>query len=154
MKTRVHSVIFVCLGNICRSPIAEGVAKKEASKRGMDIKIDSAGTGSWHVGENPCRDSVKIAFKNSVDISSLIARQVTKKDFQDFDMVIALDNSNLKDLKKMGAKDVKKLGEFGFESQDVPDPYFFKGDDEGFKKVYEMIEICVNNLFDTISKQK
>ncbi len=152
MNKNVKSVIFVCLGNICRSPIADGIAKNIVKERKLDIKIDSAGTGDWHVGENPCIDSINIAFLNGVDISLLVSRQVTKEDFDDFDLMIALDSKNMADLENMGAKGIVKLGEFGFDSNDVPDPYFFKGYDEGFKKVYEMIDICVNNLFDKITE--
>lgn len=149
MKKNVKSIIFVCLGNICRSPIAEGIATKVALSKGLDIKVDSAGTGSWHVGENPCKDSIKVAKQNGVDISKLVARQVTKKDFELFDLVIGLDSKNIKNLKDMGASNPIKLGEFGYDGKDVEDPYFFDGF-EGFDKVYEMIDICVNNLFDTI----
>lgn len=143
----MYSVIFVCLGNICRSPIAEGVARKIADERGLDIVIDSAGTGSWHVGESPCQNSITVAGKYGIDISKLRARQVKPEDFEMFDLVIALDESNYNDLKQMGASSLHKLGAFGYENEDVPDPYFFDGY-EGFDRVYEMIEVCVSELFD------
>ena len=142
-----YSVIFVCLGNICRSPIAEGVARKIAQERGLDVTVDSAGTGSWHIGEAPCEHSVAVARKNAVDISMLRARQIKPKDFEVFDLVIALDENNYNDLKRMGATSLYKLGAFGYNDEDVPDPYFFDGY-EGFDKVYEMIEVCVNELFE------
>jgi len=141
----INSIIFVCLGNICRSPIAEGVAKKYASENNLDIIIESAGTGDWHVGEAPCPDSVKIAKMNDVDISKQIARQVTKKDFTKYDLVIGLDSSNISNLKNLGCKSPIKLGDYGYDGADVPDPYFFEGF-EGFDKVFEMIDICVRNL--------
>lgn len=145
----MKSVIFVCLGNICRSPIAEGYARDLALKKGLDIKVDSAGTGSWHIGEAPCDNSIKVAKNHNVDLLDLRARQVTKKDFSDFDVVVALDESNYRDLKALcpKANNIVKLGDYGYEGADVPDPYFFDGF-EGFEKVYEMIAKCVDNLFD------
>ena len=143
----MKSVIFVCLGNICRSPIAEGVARRIAGERCLDIRIDSAGTGNWHIGEAPCEHSVTVARRNGIDISTLRARQVTDRDLKSFDLVIALDEKNYNDLKRMGADNLCKLGSFGYENADVPDPYFFDGF-EGFDKVYAMIESCVSELFD------
>jgi protein-tyrosine phosphatase len=142
-----NSIIFVCLGNICRSPLADGIARKYADEKGLQIEIDSAGTGDWHVGENPCPNSIKVAKNNGIDISYLVSRQVQKKDFELFDIVVALDDNNLKDLRAMGAENVVKLGDFGYNGADVPDPYFFNGF-EGFDKVYDMIQTCVINLID------
>ena len=143
----LNSVMFVCLGNICRSPLAEGIAKKIAQERGLTLTIDSTGTGSWHVGETPCEDSVRVAKTHGVDISMLRARQVSQDDLNRFDLIIALDEKNLRDLKAMGAVNVHKLGEYGYNNEDVPDPYFFPGY-EGFDKVYEMIEVCISNLLE------
>lgn len=142
----MNSIIFVCLGNICRSPIAEGVARKIAKQKNLNISIDSAGTGDWHIGEAPCANSVKVAQQNGIDISNYKARKVSKKDFEAFDLVVALDSSNYEDLQRLGAKNLVKLGEFGYEGADVPDPYFFNGFD-GFLEVYNMVESCVNNIF-------
>ncbi len=139
------SIIFICLGNICRSPLAEEIAKKYAKEYKLDLKIDSAGTGSWHIGEASCSDSIKIAKQKGIDISHQRARQVKKEDFLNFDLVIGLDDNNVRDLKKLGCKNPMKLGDFGANGEDVPDPYFFDGF-EGFDKVYEMIDICVKNL--------
>jgi protein-tyrosine phosphatase len=144
----MKSIIFVCLGNICRSPLAEAIAKKIAQERLLDIVIDSAGTGAWHVGENPCANSVKVAKNHGIDISNYVARQVNKNDFKTFDLIVALDHSNVYNLSDMGAKEnLVKLGDFGLDGEDIPDPYFFNGF-EGFEKVYEMIEIAVKDLFD------
>jgi len=141
----VKSILFVCLGNICRSPIAEGVARKLIEQGGHSIVVDSAGTGNWHVGEPPCAHSVTVARNNGVDISRLRARQVKKTDFESFDLIVALDQSNFRDLKAMGCNNLVKLGDYGYEGADVPDPYFFKGF-EGFENVYKMIEKCVSEL--------
>ncbi len=144
----IKSILFVCLGNICRSPIAEGVAKRYIQEKNLDLIIDSAGTGSWHVGEAPCENSIKVAHLNGVDISKQRARQVTKDDFKKYDVIVGLDNSNISNLRNLGCKNPLKLGDFGYEGKDVPDPYFFDGF-EGFDKVFEMIDVCVKNLIDT-----
>ena len=143
----IKSILFVCLGNICRSPIAEGVAKRYIQEKNLDLIIDSAGTGSWHVGEAPCENSIKVAHLNGVDISKQRARQVTKDDLKKYDLIVGLDNSNISNLRNLGCKNPLKLGDFGYEGKDVPDPYFFDGF-EGFEKVFEMIDVCVKNLID------
>jgi len=143
---QIFSILFVCLGNICRSPLAEAIARDIINKHNLNIKVDSAGTGSWHVGETPCENSQKVALQNSLDISNYKARQVTKKDFKEFDLIVGLDHKNISNLKKLGSQNPLLLGDFGFDGEDVPDPYFFDGF-EGFTTVYSMIEKCVNNLF-------
>ena len=145
----MKKILFVCLGNICRSPLAEGIARDYILKKGLDIRVDSAGTGSWHIGEPPCEGSQKIAKIKGIDISTHKARQITKKDLVEFELIVALDSKNYADLKAMGAKNLVKLGDFGFNGEDVPDPYFFNGF-EGFEKVYDMIEKCVINLLKTV----
>lgn len=149
----VKSILFVCLGNICRSPIAEGVAKEYIKKQNLDILIDSAGTGSWHIGEKPCENSIKVAKLNGIDISNQKARQIKKEDFKKFDLIVGLDKNNISNLKNLGYKNPIKLGDFGFDGECVPDPYFFDGF-EGFDKVYEMIDICVRSLIDEFIKSK
>ena len=141
----MKSIIFVCLGNICRSPIAEGIACKIIRENLLDVEVDSAGTGDWHAGENPCPNSVKVAKNNGVDISQLTSRQVKKEDFEKFDLVVALDAQNYSDLKSIGAKNLVKLGDYGYDGEDVPDPYFFDGF-KGFEEVYKMCEECVVEL--------
>ncbi len=143
----MRSIIFVCLGNICRSPLAEGIASDLNKKYDLNLTIESAGTGSWHVGEAPCENSIRVAKMNGIDISKQRARQVKSEDFSNFDMVIGLDSKNVANLKSMGCKDAKLLGDYGYDGADVPDPYFFDGF-EGFEKVYEQIETCVKNLLD------
>lgn len=143
----MQKILFVCLGNICRSPLAEGIAKDIISKKSLDIEVDSCGTGDYHEGENPCPNSIKIAKLKGIDISKQISRPITPKDYVYYDKIIALDDSNVSNLIKMGCPKEKlsKLGSYGYENEDVPDPYFFHGF-EGFEKVYEMIETCVKNL--------
>lgn len=149
----IKSIIFVCLGNICRSPLAEGIAKEYCIKNNLNLTIDSAGTGDWHIGEAPCENSIIVGKKNGIDISTQRARKVTKEDFDKFDLVIGLDDSNIQNLKKLGCNNPIKLGDFGFDKRDVPDPYFFDGY-EGFDKVYEIIDICVKNLLNNLNNIK
>ena len=143
----VKSIIFVCLGNICRSPLAEGIAKEYIKEKNIDIIIQSAGTGNWHIGDAPCENSIKVALLNGVDISKQKAQQIKKDDLKNFDLVVALDDSNISNLKNLGCKNPLKLGDFGCNGECVPDPYFFDGF-EGFDKVFEMIDVCVRNLID------
>ena len=127
-----RSVLFVCLGNICRSPLAEAALRGEAKRLGLDVEVDSAGTGDWHIGHPPDRRAVAVAKRNGVDISALRARQVTPEDFRRFDHVIALDAQNLADLKAMKPADSKaKLSLLldhveGRAGQPVADPYYGK----------------------------
>jgi protein-tyrosine phosphatase len=95
------SVLFVCLGNICRSPLAEAAFRDEAAKAGLEVEIDSAGTGDWHIGHPPDARAVAVARRNGVDITHLRARQVTPEDFRRFDHIIALDGQNLADLRAL-----------------------------------------------------
>ena len=143
----IKSILFVCLGNICRSPLAEGIAKNYIKEKNLNLVIESAGTGHWHIGEAPCENSIKVGLLNGVDISKQKAQQVKKSDFKNFDLIVGLDDSNISNLKNLGCKNPIKLGDYGFNGECVPDPYFFDGF-EGFDKVFEMIDICVRNLID------
>ena len=128
-------ILFVCLGNICRSPLAEGIARSLNNEH----IFDSAGTGHWHIGESPCEKSQLIAKRKGIDISNLKARQISKDDLGKWDKVIAMDSKNLADLKAMGFEAEMLL------DRDVPDPYFFDGD-EGMDEIYEMIKKGVERI--------
>ena len=131
-----HRVLFVCLGNICRSPLAEAALRAEADRIGLDLEVDSAGTGDWHLGYPPDSRSVAVAERNGVDISHLRARQVGPEDFHAFDHIVALDLQNLTNLEGMrpsGAKaELSLLMDHvpGREGQPVADPYY--GEDGHF----------------------
>ncbi|MBH5321829.1 low molecular weight protein-tyrosine-phosphatase [Aurantiacibacter sediminis] len=131
------SVLFVCLGNICRSPMAEGALRVAARDAGLDVAIDSAGTGGWHVGNPPDSRAVATAREKGVDISRLRARQVTADDFTRFTHIFALDAQNLADLQRLapadGTAEVALLLDIvpGREGDAVADPYY--GDADGFE---------------------
>ncbi|MEM9838241.1 MAG: low molecular weight protein-tyrosine-phosphatase [Pseudomonadota bacterium] len=137
------SVLFVCLGNICRSPTAEGVFRKRAAGAGLDVTIDSAGTGAWHAGEPPDPRMTKAAARRGYDLSTIRARRVDDGDGYTFDHIIAMDASNLADLKDRALPDwtanVSML-----LNRDVPDPYY--GGPEGFDHVIDLIEQGVDDL--------
>jgi protein-tyrosine phosphatase len=144
----VKKILFICLGNICRSPLAEGIAQHIAQQKDLDLEIDSAGTSNWHEGENPCGHSIKVAGQNGIDISKQRSRPVTKQDITYFDCVVAMDEQNKSDLENFGFTYVYKLGDFGgYQGSDVPDPYFFPGF-EGFEKVFEMVKNCVSDFLE------
>ena len=139
-------ILMVCLGNICRSPLAEGIL---ASKLPQDkFRVDSAGTGSWHIGHKPDERSIAIAKKNKLDISKQKGRQFTTTDFDAFDYIYVMDNSNYVDVVQLVDNTVHTekvqliLNEiFPNENVDVPDPYF--GLPNGFESVYKMLdEVC------------
>lgn len=146
-------VLFVCLGNICRSPLAEGVAQKLIDDQDLSLYVESAGTSNWHEGETPCPNSIKVAQDNGVDISSQRSRPISKLDITSFDYVVAMDTQNRADLIAYGFEKVYRLGEFAeYQGADVPDPYYFEGF-EGFKKVYEMVDNCVKDMVQQIESE-
>ena len=138
---------MVCLGNICRSPLAEGILKSKIDT--SKVLVDSAGTGHWHVGNEPDKRSIAVGKKYNIDITNQRGRQFSSKDFDDFDMIYVMDNSNKENVLALAQKDSHKekvkliLDEiFPGENVDVPDPYY--GGENGFEKVFAMLdEACV-----------
>ncbi|MDO7253640.1 low molecular weight protein-tyrosine-phosphatase [Helicobacter sp. faydin-H76] len=141
-------ILFVCLGNICRSPLAEGIARHYADKLGLNTKVDSAGTSGWHNGESPCEGSIKVARVHNIDISHLKSRKVSIYADIGFDLLVGMDRANIADLLDLGFEKhkVRKLGEFGLKNADVPDPYHYRNSD-GFQSVYKMLDTGIRNLF-------
>lgn len=138
-------ILMVCLGNICRSPIAEGVMKAKIEQHGLDWHVDSAGTESYHIGEPPHRFSQKICLVNSIDISSQRARKFTAKDFEKYDKIYAMADDVYDEIKRIGGTkaDMQKVDFFLNELEEncngcVPDPWY--GPEEGYKIVFELIE--------------
>ena len=149
MKDSQVSVLFVCLGNICRSPTAHAVFRQLVDDENLNefIKIDSAGTGDWHIGCPPDRRSSEAAILKGYDLSDLRARLVTREDFYLFDHILVMDKKNFRDVTALAPKDLRaKISLFlnysliAKESclTEVPDPYY--GGDDGFDKVLSMIE--------------
>ncbi len=143
----MRSILFVCLGNICRSPIADGIANTIAREHDLELFIDSAALGPWHVGNPPCENSIRVARNHGVDISGLRARALAPEDKR-FDYVVAMDDENVRALRDLGFQKIYKLGNYGgYGGACVPDPYFFDGFD-GFEEVWKMIDRCVRDMFE------
>lgn len=144
-------VLFVCLGNICRSPTAEGVFRHKLQQAGLAdlIEVDSAGTGGWHVGKAPDNRTRQAALRRGYDLSALRARQVVAGDFARYDLVLAMDNSNLHHLGvlrpegSVGELDLF-LRRYRLALEEVPDPYY--GGEEGFEHVLDLIEQACDGL--------
>ena len=145
-------ILFVCMGNICRSPTAEGVFRDIVAKAGLSetIRTDSAGTHDYHIGEPPDPRSIKAAAARGIDISDLRARQVTREDFARFDYVLAMDDVNhraLMQLCKADARDcVRMFLDFAVDTgtREVPDPYY--GGPDGFEQVLDLCEAASQGL--------
>jgi protein-tyrosine phosphatase len=151
------SVLFVCLGNICRSPTGEGVCKKLASERGLDgtLRIDSAGTSGWHIGEPADERMRQAAANRGYDLDSL-GRKFVRSDFEEFDLIIAMDRENRRDILSLDpdgkyAHKVKLLCDYLPNSpvSDVPDPYY--GGRQGFETVLDMIEEACEGILDELT---
>jgi len=152
-------VLFVCLGNICRSPTADGIFRQIVKRENLEnvISVDSAGTGDWHIGKKPDARTIVAAGKRGYDLSVLRARQVSVADFGEFDYILAMDNSNLRDLQRMKPNDYAgHLGLFlSFGAQghhrEVPDPYY--GGPDGFELVLDLVEEAAEGLLMHIRQQ-
>ena len=131
-------ILMVCLGNICRSPLAEGIMQHLADKEGLDWEVDSAGTGNWHVGSPPDRRSIRAAADKGVDISRQVCRLFRVSDFDEFDLILVMDKSNLSDIlaKARNNQDRNKV-KMLLGDKIVPDPYY---DDAQFAPVFKLIE--------------
>jgi len=146
-------ILFVCLGNICRSPTAEAVMRDLVTEAGLreEITIDSAGTGDWHIGHPPDSRAVEAGARRGLEVDGQ-ARQVAPSDFDNFDLIVAMDRSNQADLIELAGDDdpgIRLLREFGGdEDLDVPDPYLGAGD--GFDEVVDLIDRHCRVLLDTI----
>lgn len=153
-------VLFVCLGNICRSPLAEGVFKHMVLGQNLEDEItaDSAGTSGWHIGEHPDPRSIEVARKNGIELDSY-GRGANTDDFKEFDYIIAMDISNYADLKSLpgssmhGAARLFLMRDFDDigKGLDVPDPYY--GGDDGFTYVFELLQRSCQNLLEEIKSE-
>lgn len=142
-------VMMVCLGNICRSPLAHGILEDRVRALGLDWSVESSGTSGWHVGELPDRRSIDVARENGLDISGQRSRKFEKEYLEEYDLIVAMDASNFSSITALAdnkaQKDkVKMLLNFSFpnENRQVPDPYY----SGGFQMVYDMISQAVDDL--------
>lgn len=147
-------VLMVCLGNICRSPLAEGILRAKAESKGLAIEVDSCGTANYHVGENPDPRSISKANDYGIDISGLCGRQFRGSDFDTFDRILTMDKSNYQNIIQLARNedDVRKVDKIldysnPNEDMDVPDPYY--GGEQGFEKVYQLLDKASDSFLST-----
>ncbi|MEP6342927.1 MAG: low molecular weight protein-tyrosine-phosphatase [Maricaulaceae bacterium] len=153
--SRTPSILFVCLGNICRSPTAEAVFRQRAQQSGLEVIIDSAGTGGWHAGEPPDPRAIEHGALKGYDLTDQSARKVTHTDFSSFDYVLAMDAQNLSHLRDMCpagySGHLSRFLDFAPHTADknVPDPYY--GGEDGFSQVIRLIEAASDGLITHLS---
>jgi protein-tyrosine phosphatase len=144
------NVLFVCTGNICRSPTAEAVLRHQAEKAGIDLHIESAGTGRWHVGCPPDERAQHHAKGRGYDLSPLRARQVEPFDFERFDLILAMDGGHLRALQRMAPEKRRAKVRLFAAGRDVPDPYY--GGPEGFEEVLDLVEAACRDLLQELKR--
>lgn len=149
-------ILMVCLGNICRSPTAEGVLRAKARKRDVELYIDSAGTGGWHIGNPPDKRMTQAANLRGYDLSKQRARQVDLADFYEFDLLLAMDLQNQADLLAMAPPnrdaDIRLFLDFaGGKIRETPDPYY--GGPSGFEHVLDLVEAGADGLLDYLADE-
>ncbi len=149
-------ILMVCLGNICRSPLAEGIMKAKLRSRNLDWKVESRGTGNWHVGQLPDPRSIATAKRHQIDITDQRAQQFSEKDFEDYDLILAMDQSNYSNIIAMakGIADeekVKLIMDFDPDKTalEVPDPYW---NDDGFEQVFSMLDQACDKVIEAFDK--
>ena len=147
MKER-RSILFVCTGNICRSPTAEGVLRHLAKERSIELRLESAGLGDWHVGDPPDQRAQHHARGRGYDLSAQRARQVQMSDFEEFDLILAMDRGHLRALLGMAAAHHHAKIRLFVADRDVPDPYY--GGAEGFERVLDLVEERCRALLEEI----
>ncbi len=145
-------ILMVCLGNICRSPLAEGVMQHLVKEKSLNWEIDSAGTGGYHIGSKPDLRSIKVAKKHGIDISTQAARKFSVGDFDQFDHIIVMDKQNYKDVVSLAQNPAQKQKVRLMINNDVvPDPYY---DDDLFEPVFELIEDSCAKLLTALQNTK
>jgi protein-tyrosine phosphatase len=150
MKSIPIRILAVCLGNICRSPIAHGLLDKYSKNFDIDFIIDSAGTIGMHAGSPPDPRSIETMLDHGIDITNQRSRQFRHYDFNEFDLILAMDSSNLRDLQSIASTDeeLEKI-RMVIEGVNVPDPYY--GGDKGFENVYKMLDSAIQDLLQNLA---
>jgi protein-tyrosine phosphatase len=143
-----RAILFVCTGNICRSPTAEAVLRHQADKAGIELHVESAGIGRWHIGSPPDQRAQHHAKGRGYDLSTLRARQVEPFDFERFDLILAMDRGHLRTLQKMAPDKHRAKVRLFVAEGDVPDPYY--GGPEGFEQVLDLVEAACRDLLDEL----
>ena len=149
MKER-RSILFVCTGNICRSPTAEAVFRSLSKQQGLELRIESAGLGDWHVGGPPDERAQHHAKQRGYDLSAQRARQVSLRDFEEFDMILAMDRGHLRSLQAMAPRRHHAKIRLFVQDRDVPDPYY--GGPAGFEKVLDLVEAQCRRLVEELKE--
>ncbi|MCB0569128.1 MAG: low molecular weight phosphotyrosine protein phosphatase [Phaeodactylibacter sp.] len=149
-------ILMVCLGNICRSPLAEGIMRQKVTERGLNWEVDSAGTGFWHIGEPPDSRSIQTARKYGLDITTQRARQISAQDLARFDLILTMDESNYRDVLRLAKPQhqedkVAMILDYAHPGKNlsVPDPYW---DDDGFDQIYQMLTEACERVIDAHSQ--
>ncbi len=151
----ISSVLFVCMGNICRSPSAEAVFRNKAQAQGLSLRIDSAGTVGAHVKEKPDHRAQKMGVERGYSFEGIKARKVLTQDFEDFDLILAMDNANLEDLLKIAPEHLQSKAMLfldfaeNHEENEVPDPYY--GGANGFRYVLDLVEDASDGLLNRLN---
>ena len=152
------AILFVCLGNTCRSPLAEAAFRARAADAGLDVIVDSAGTGGWHIGEPPDRRAQATALRHGIDISRYRGRQVESADFHRFTYIFALDRDNLASLRQLqpddGTAEVRLLLDLvkGLEGESVADPYY--GEAAGFEQSWSQVDAAAQALIGYLTGER
>lgn len=143
-------MLFVCTGNICRSPTAEAVLRRLAAEAGIELHVQSAGIGDWHIGSPPDERAQHHARRRGYDLSALRARQVSAADFERFDLLLAMDAGHLRALQRMAPREHQHKVRLFVAETDVPDPYY--GGPDGFEKVLDLVEAACRDLLGELKR--